>query len=247
MSREALRSLDRLAEADALLDAEGVARLTLDPQRARASSLRAIGQALLDGPLPAGAAMALAEGLVASARAIRTHFPDNLFWDLDHVAASALREAMHAREVTASLRASFAEVVALCALFGRSTPIRFRYAHDFLYGFDWAKWVRRDPSTRTHVGPFDRAFLRAMRVRGAELLALIATGDRTYPPLRDASARNPFRFSREPDAELSLHRDLARRGLVPVRAWTLGDAPVWNRRYAEEREARARVLGLVRA
>ncbi len=244
---EARDALEALIALDAELDRRGVVRRTLDPERERASSFERIGRVLLPrtAHLAEGSARALAEGLCALARAVVAHFPENLLWDLDHLSASIVREACDApEEAPRRLAASFEEAVALHALFGRGTPIRFRYVHDLVYGFDWAKWVRRDPASRRRVGPFDLAFLRSMRARGGELLALIEEDDPTYPRLAGRGARNPFVFSREPDAELALHRDLARRGLVPVRAWTFDDAPVWDLAFSEERANRARALGL---
>ncbi len=247
LRREASAALDALIALDRRLDALGVERRTLDPARERASSFERIGRALLPrtSELADGTAAALADGLSALATAVLDHFPENLFWDLDWLAASFLSEA--AREpprAPARLAESFAAAVELHALFGRVTAIRFRYVHDFAYGFDWAKWVRRDPPARGGVGPFDLAFLHAMRARGRELLALIEQDDATYPRLAGDGARNPFAFSREPEAEAALHRDLARRGLVPVRAWTFDDPPVWDLAFAEQRVARARAMGL---
>lgn len=243
---EAARALDRLGEVDRALEARGVSRLTLDAGRTHARPLRQIADALLGDAEPPGLADAFADGLSRTAYAIAEHFPGNLLADLDHLAASVLREARAAEAPAAHLRASFDEIEGLHALFGRGSSIRFRYTHDFVYGFDWAKWVRREPEGRSRVGPFDLVFLRAMRIRGGELLALIEQNDATYPRLEGEHARNPFAFSREPDAELTLYRDLAARDLVPVRAWTFDAPSVWDRPFAEERVARAAVLGLER-
>jgi hypothetical protein len=240
--------LAMLAELDAELDGQKVQRRTLDPNRERARSLVDIGRTLLPRTteLAAGSSAALATGLEQTARAIFEHFPENLLWDLDHLSASILREAARMPEQAPErLRASFAEIVELNALFGCATPIRFRYVHDFVYGFDWAKWVQRDPDARSSIGPFDLQFLRALRARAFELLALIEKDDQRYPQLRDVHARNPFAFSREPTAELELYMDLARHALVPVQAWSFDAAPIWNLPFAEEREARARSLGLI--
>ncbi len=246
MSAEAETALATLVATDARLAARGVEWLTLDPARERASSLANLGRALLPraATMRPGTARTWAEGLSAVVESVRTHFPGNLLWDLDRLAASVLREAAGRGDPAAHVGEALGEVVSLHALFGRATPIRFRYVHDFVYGFDWAKWVRRDPSGRRRIGPFDLAFLRSMRARGGELLELIERDDAKYPRLGDARPRNPFAFSREPSAELRLHRDLARRDLVPVRAWLPDGEPTWDRPFAEEREARARALGL---
>lgn len=212
---------------------------TLDPERAAATPPTALFRALAPrcAGLPA-MAEALAEGLVALADATIEHFPDNLFFDVDALAAGLLRGARDAGELTRA----FDVVVKLHARFGCQTSIRFRYVHDFTYGFDWAKWVRRDPAARAAVGPFDPAFLEAMLVRGEELRALIAADDPKYPRLPDARPRNPFGFSRDPDDERRLHRALAAEGLLPIAAWTLDPTPIWDRPYAELRAARASEL-----
>lgn len=230
-----------LNEIDAAIDARGPR--SLDPSRPRATPLAELDRTI-GARLDPDARAAWADGLAATACAILAHFPENLLWDLDYLAASVAREALRDRRPADRVRESFEEIVELHAIFGGSSAIRFRYTHDFVYGFDWAKWVRRDPAARAEIGPFDRAFLRALRARGGELLALIHEDDETYPRLHDDRPRNPFPFSRERDAELALYRDLARRDLIPVRAWTTDAAPVWNAPFAEERVARAIALGL---
>jgi hypothetical protein len=135
------------------------------------------------------------------------------------------------------------QVIRLHRLFGQGTPIRFRYVHDFLYGFDWARWVARDPQKRSSVGPYDDVFLDYLEGRGHELLALIERDDAKYPTLRDAAPRNPFPFSREPEAEAEIHRSLARLGLIPVPAWSSEGKSTWDRPYVALREEEARRLG----
>ncbi len=181
---------------------------------------------------------ALAEIESAAAAA----FPDNIFWDAELLAASLVRTGE--AEGAAALAALARQIAALHAAYGRSTAIRFRYVHDFLYGFDWAKWIRRDPAERADVGPFERPFVEHMEQRADELLRLIAEDDRTYPTLPEGQVRNPFPFSREPADEALLLRDLAARGLVPVEAWDPDAAPRWDRPWAEIRVERARALGI---
>ena len=59
-----------------------------------------------------------------------------------------------------------------------------------------------------------------MQRRGDELLELIELDDGKYPTLDGDEPRNPFPFSREPADELRLHRELARRDLIPVPTWS---------------------------
>jgi len=235
-----------LETVDTQLAARG--RPTLNPAATRASALPEVIEQVHRhaGPLAQALSEALREGLCALVRAQLVNFPGNLFWDFDYLAVATARHALDQPDPLGHLQACFARMVELQALFGQGTPIRFRYVHDFSYGYDWAKWVRQAPERRHFVGPFDWDFLTYMYRRGHELLALIEADDCKYPQLRDAGSRNPFGFSREPDAERMLHGDLAARGLIPVANWDPNAAPSWEVDYASERMARANALGLAR-
>jgi len=164
-------------------------------------------------------------------------FPANLFCDLDGM-------TQHLLTRPSAERAPLGRRIAhLHQTFG-AEPIRFRYVHDFLYGFDWARWVAREPQLRASVGPYDEAFLSYLEQRSGELVALIENDDRKYPQLRTEGHRNPFPFSREPDAEARLHRSLAQKGLIPVAAWSLDARAVWDQPFARLREQEAVALGL---
>ncbi len=231
-----LRAL--LAEVDADIDARGP-RATLASGRAEATRLVALFDAHASH-LSAAARTGFARGLRRIARAQIEAFPENLFWDFDALAARVASEGrVHGADRLVELTAL---VASLQHLFGRETPIRFRYVHDFNYGFDWAKWVQREPGQRAGIGPFDRPFLRYMWRRGHELLALIAADDVKYPRLRDERPRNPFAFSRERADEERLFRDLAARGLIPVPAWEPSPQVCWDRPFYELRAERARAL-----
>lgn len=232
----------RLADADATL--ASTPWQTLAPGRTRARSLREVGMSVL-GARDDELARTLAEGLASIALAMQRAFPENIFGDLEGLAAALWQGALAADEPVAHLREQGARVAAIQEMFGHRTSIRFRYVHDFLYGFDWAKWVAKDPHARGAVGPYDPAFLEHMDRRGHELLELIAAGrDRKYPPLPDGRPRNPFGFSREPADEIVLHRALALEGALPIEAWRIDARPRWDRPYAELRLRVATRLGL---
>jgi hypothetical protein len=237
-------ALAHLAAAD---DRLGAPWRSLAPDRTHARPLAELGRALVEPDADEAAVDAFAEGLAAIALAMHDAFPHNIFGDLDHLAACLWRGAAAAPEGAAAfLRRQCACVTELQHLFGRSTSIRFRYVHDFLYGFDWAKWVAREPGARARVGPFSPTFLAAMRTRGHELLVVIAEGrHRRYPPLPDARPRNAFGFSREPADEVTLHRQLACEGLLPVEAWRLDAQPRWDRPFQDLRRDHAARLGLL--
>jgi hypothetical protein len=232
---------------------------SLDPARERATPLVEVHAHTL-APLEPHLAHALAEplalGLSELALAQLDAFPGNLFWDLDLIAALVVaRAAGHADldVARAAVADDFALMCELQHLYGRATPINFAYVHDFVYGFDWAKWVAREVAVQRDVpGPCSPIFLAYMRTRAHELLALIEADDSKYPALVDGTIRNPFPFSREPSAELRLHRELARRDLIPVPTWDAGAVTLdwstrWRVPFQRLRVDVARELGLMHA
>ncbi len=227
---------------DARLDALPHGALTLAPARTRPTPLAGLVAVLTRGDAPLEAALAAALGAVVEAQL--ESFPDNLFWDSDFLASSLVAEARATEAPVAFVREASGVIVELMRIYGMRSPIRFQYVHDFTYGFDWAKWVRRSPTDRRDVGPFDLEFLRYSRRRGHELLALIAQDDAEYPSLLDDRPRNVFRFSRDPEDEIRLLRDLAARGLLPVEAYRIDASPRWDRPFAELRTERASALGI---
>ena len=229
-----------LLEIEARIERTRFGALSLDPGRKTASSPTELVSALADSrqlPHLASAASAVAEAQLRS-------FPENLFWDFDFYLASIHRDAAAASGYASYLEEVTRITVGLMTLYGQQSVIRFRYVHDFMYGFDWARWVRRDPDARNGIEPFGIDFLRRTESRGRDILTLIDTDDDWYPKLADGAARNPFPFSREPEEELSLYRMLAEKNCVPVRAWQV-DAPAdASRDYDDLREDVAASLGL---
>lgn len=237
-----------LALADGRLAEAGVIRRTLDPTRKRATSLEGLGLRLLRAPgRPDDAvALSLGRGLIDVVFAMHNSFPDNLFWDLDRLWAAMCARASASPDGEGLARTLSRQIVSLQRLYGRHTRIQFRYVHDFLYGYDWAKWVRKDAERRKTVGPFDQAFLDVLETRGGELLELIAHNDATYPELPEGCARNPFGFTRDLEHEQTLHRDLSRDGRIPVEAWLPNGRCTWREDLSLARAERARALGLDR-
>jgi hypothetical protein len=245
-----------LAAAQATLEADGGPLRSLDPTReapararrsagARASTLAEIVDAILTPLRPSYAealAEPLAEGLSTLALAQLDAFPGNLFWDLDLIAAMIVAEAarLELGRAQGRVRDGLARMAGLQHLYGQRTAINFSYVHDFVYGFDWAKWVAREPALHDDPpGPFSPTFLDYMDRRGHELLELIAEDDDKYPTLDGDEPRNPFPFSRAPAAEIRLHRELARRDLIPVPSWSRDpQARDWRERWRIDFAAR---------
>ncbi|NJK89222.1 MAG: ferrochelatase [Myxococcales bacterium] len=229
------RTRDRLDAVDQrILGAP--APTTLCPGRDRATPARQVIEHLdLDEDMQD----ALTEGLAGILESWTHHFPNNLFWDVELLAESLSRAGSPAECQTTAGR-----VADLARGFGRSTKIRFQYVHDFLYGFDWARWVARDPEERDGVGPFEQCFLAHLELRQVELLELIDHDDQKYPRLVGPGHRNPFGFARDPASEAQLHLALAKASLVPVEAWSFGGRATWDRPFARLREELAKDLGL---
>ena len=227
-----------LAEREAAL---GVRWRSLQPGRTDA---RPLSELVPDRALEPRVRVAVARGIARIAEAVHRNFPSNLFGDLDVVLARLERGG--AESGASWVERAAGAIVDLHDVFGRHTTIQFRYVHDFLYGFDWARWVRREPASRASVGPFDEAFLSYVRQRGSELLALIAEDDAKYHRIPRGTDRNPFAFQRDPESEAALLHDLAACGWVPVEAWRRDAVPRWDRDYVAARETRARELGLAR-
>jgi hypothetical protein len=191
---------------------------------------------------------AFVDGTARFVDAVAASFPENIFFDADALLWSAWQRAARG---PAEVTRYFALLTHIHELFGKDTPIRFRYVHDFLYGFDWAKWVAKAPDARRGCAPFGIEFLEAMAERGGELLGLIASDDAKYPRLTEDGPRNPFPFSRSTAAESMLLLHLRDEALLPVRAWEvfaseLGPSARWELPFQRLREERARALGLER-
>ena len=215
---------------------------TLDPDQTRALLPTAVLDRVVQPGVPIAFTEAFIEGLVETYAAMLTAFPANLLWDLEALAVSVWRQGAADPARPTVVRHLWGRVAALQHLFGVHGPIRFRYIHDFIYGYDWARWVAEEPDTRAGIGPYDAAFVERMHHRGAELLELIDAGDAKYGPLHGDDPRNPFGFSREPEDELALHRHLAAAGDVPVRAWSVDAVPDWTRDYGKLRDDAAEAL-----
>jgi hypothetical protein len=231
-----------LAEIDERIGSTAYGRLTLDPCRSTANRLDELVMRLTDHrekPHLGAAAVAVAEAQLRS-------FPENLFWDFDFFLASIHRNALEAPDYADHLREVTRVTVDLMDLYGQQSAIRFRYVHDFMYGYDWARWVRRDPKSREEVEPFGMEFLKQSESRGRDILKLIDDDDALYPNLEAGVSRNPFPFAREPEHELPLYRLLAERGDVPVEAWRSDARPDCSRDFDALREDAAAFLGLSR-
>ncbi|MET0402386.1 MAG: ferrochelatase [Cystobacter sp.] len=216
-------------------------RASLDPSRERAPLPVELASRWMEGSREPERGRVFAEGLADVVDMLVADFPDNIFWDLDHLACCLWNAG-----APEAMRDFSRRVVGLCRGFGNKSELRFRYAHDFLFGYDWARWVAREPECRAQVGPFDPTFFDYLDTRLQELRGLISDNDSKYGPLEGQAFRNPFTFVREPHEEEQLHRILAREDLIPVKAWRVDGARRWDLPFTELRADAARNLGLCR-
>lgn len=214
-------------------------RATLDASRVQAPTPVELVRQVAAGCDEPPRLRALAQGLDTVVRAIAENFPDNLFWDLDYLVCRMWRAGS-----PEAMQGFARRVEALCRGFGSHSELSFRYAHDFLYGFDWSRWVAARPEERVSVGPFDDAFFDYLEARRQQLLELIARDDEKYGALRGARYRNPFIFSREPDEEARLHCALVEEDLIPVKAWRMDGERRWELPYTDLRAELACRLGI---
>ncbi len=230
---------DRFQAMDRLLADRRIFPLSLCPERRLATTFQELfcnlRQLTDDGRI----LLEIGRQLYRAVDAQIVNFPQNIYWDFDYLAGVFWRAPS-----IVGMGETGEKIVQLQALFGVHSPIRFCYVHDFTYGYDWARWVRKAPQARQNYSPYDRVFLDYMLQRGQEILAAIAANDPIYPQLDPAQYRNRFAFSRAPADETRLLTDLARSNTIPIQAWRFDAVPEWRLPYADLRCRRARELGI---
>lgn len=234
-------TLTRLRDLDKKLHATiGVPR-SLASNRTRATSLQDLGMYCFDYESPQVVILSL-NYLTIIVEAQMAAFPENIFWDNDFLAGSMIRGAQNSKQYEKWLLDFSQRMVKLIVSFGRESPIRFRYIHDFTYGFDWAKWATRQPDKKSYLGPFDIHFLDYMLERAQDITQNIVDGNEESPPLAPGAYRNPFPFSREPPHEMCLLENLVKEQLIPVHAWNFHAKPSLSLPYNDTRVTQAEAL-----
>ncbi|MDZ8183434.1 MAG: hypothetical protein RMX96_01040 [Nostoc sp. ChiSLP02] len=230
---------------DEIFAQHSVNLLSLNPQQKIITSFTQLGNLIAEQNTDIEIITTLQETLESIVDAQLENFPKNIFWDFDFLVSSMLRQALVADEGAISYLKIFGEkMVRLTEMFGINTEIRFRYVHDFMYGFDWARWVQKDPENRGSVEPFSLMFFDYLLAKGKEITQRIRQGQTTCYKLCDTGYRNPFTFSREPEDEYRLLTYLAREQLIPVPVWNWNASPVWNKPFQEMRQQMALKLDI---
>ncbi len=217
---------------------------SLSPDKEFTTPLPELFERIVDKSLPGEFLVLFARGLVGLAQAQRENFPQNIFQDLDLIAAEIYRGAMKAPQPLTHLEEQIAVLVRLQRLYGCKSSLNFQYVHDFTYGFDWIKWAAKQPRTQKTGSPFQLDFLYYLERRAGEIETLIQQNDEKYPKLSSGKARNPFGFSREPADEILLHETLARERAIPIEAWAVDGHISADFQLYENRRIKAQALKL---
>ncbi|MHC5735394.1 hypothetical protein [Nostoc sp.] len=230
---------------DEILAQRPVNLLSLNPQKNLITSFAELENLIAEQSTDIQIIITLQETLENIVSTQLQNFPENIFWDFDFLVSSMLRQALIADEGAVPFLKVFGKkVVHLMEMFGSKTEMRFRYVHDFMYGFDWARWVQKEPQNRAHIEPFSLVFFDYLLAKGKELLQRINHGQITSYKLCDTGYRNPFTFSREPEDESRLLTYLAEEQLIPVAVWNWNASPVWNKPFQEMRQQLALKLNI---
>ncbi len=227
---------DNFSFLDQILIQQSIQPLSLNPEKNLATSLAKLGilvSSITDDKYLINQLRNTLEQIVYS---LLQNFPENIFWDFDFMVFSMFKQALLANSPENFLEYFGNKIVSLIELFGAKSIIKFRYIHDFMYGFDWAKWVQKDPLNRAHIQPFDLIFLDYLLLKGRQIIQQISLNQLPHYKLSETGYRNPFSFSREIDDEYLLLTSLAKKELIPVPAWHPHIQPIWNKAFQYERE-----------
>ncbi|RUT03048.1 hypothetical protein DSM106972_053560 [Dulcicalothrix desertica PCC 7102] len=227
----------RFQAIDQIIIQHKITPLSLNPHKNIITSFRDIGNIIAERTDDTQLVQCLFTTVERIIHAQVCNFPENIFWDYDFIVYSMFEQAVSAKEGAIRYLEVFGnKVVELMSMCGCSSEIRFPYLHDFIYGFDWARWVQKDPVNRANIQPFSLTFLDCLHNKGKELLHKISIDDERYHHISTRSYRNPFCFSRDPKDEYKLLTYLAEYQLIPVSAWNWNATTIWDKPFDQLRE-----------
>jgi hypothetical protein len=234
--KQNLTSIHSFSILDEIIAQQSINQLSLNPQKTLATSFVELGSLVIAKTNEIHLITFLQKSLEQIISAYLDKIPENIFWDFDFLVSSMLRQALIANDAMEFLKCFCNKIVSLLELCGIKTKIRFRYVHDFIYGFEWARWVQKEPETRANEEPFSLNFLDYLLAKGEEILQLISQDKANHYKPCNKGYRNPYCFSREPEDEHRMLSYLAVDQLIPVTAWNWNAQPVWNKPFHELRE-----------
>lgn len=230
---------------DEILAQASVDLFTLNPQNKSITSFVELGNLITKETKDSQIITTLINTLEIIVCAQLRNFPKNIFWDFDFMVSGILRQALADQDGAIAFLDKFAQkMVSLTELFGIQSEIKFRYVHDFIYGFEWARWVQKAPEKRVTVEPFSLTFIDYLLDKSEELTQRIRQGRCPDYKLCAEGFRNPFSFSRAPKDEYLLFTHLAKERLIPVPAWSWNAVPIWNQSFGDLREELALKLNI---
>ncbi|BAZ42450.1 hypothetical protein NIES4101_84190 [Calothrix sp. NIES-4101] len=225
---------------DEIIAQSSIQPLSLSPDRDLITSFQEIGNLVSEKTCNQQIIDCLYHTIEIILSAQLENFPENIFWDFDLMVLHMLEQSLSAEDGAIVFLDSFGQkIVDLMNIFGCRGKIRFRYVHDFMYGFDWARWVKKDPENRSHVQPFNPIFLDYLLAKGEEILNLVRVEDKRYHHISRGRFRNSFCFPRNPEDEYRLLTYLADSNMIPVAAWNWNTYPIWDKPFDEMREQAA--------
>jgi hypothetical protein len=230
---------------DEILAQASVNLFTLNPHKKSITSFVELGNLITKETRDSQIITTLIHTLEIIVCAQLRNFPENIFWDFDFMVSGVLRQALAEQDCAIAFLEKFAQkMVSLTELFGIQSEIRFRYVHDFIYGFEWARWVQKVPAKRAKIEPFSLTFIDYLLDKSQELKQRIHQGRSQNYNLCAEGFRNPFSFSREPKDEYLLFTHLAQQKLIPVPTWSWNAVPIWNQPFGDLREELALKLNI---
>ncbi len=221
---------------DEIIAHQSINQLSLNPHKTFATSFTELGSLVTEKTNDTQLITFLASTLERIILAYLDNFPDNIFWDFDFLVSSMLNQALVADDPVEFLKYFGDQIISLLELCGVKRKIRFRYVHDFIYGFDWVRWVQKETETRANEEPLSLNFLNYLLGRCEEILQLICLEKASNYKLCNEGYRNPYCFSRKPEDEHRLLTYLAVNQLIPVTAWNWNAQAVWNKPFQQLRE-----------
>jgi hypothetical protein len=165
------------------------------------------------------------------------YYPQNIFWDFDY-----LLFYIWSQKNKDVLFAMAKKILNVQLYYSSINSINFAYIHDFIYGYDWDRWVRKDIKNRYLVGLYDLKFLSYLEKRGLQIIDSIGSDER-YPVLVKNQNRNVYNFHRHGAAEIKTLTSLAKEENIPIQGWRT-DGGEWDcaKNYMLLREKKANEL-----
>ncbi|BDA79390.1 hypothetical protein LPTSP3_g23200 [Leptospira kobayashii] len=238
--------MNPFSEIDRFLDLRYPTRRTLCPNRNQVTRFEEIGNQISDLLGNEQDWKHSAEITYKIVDSVVDHFPENIFWDFDYMIMKIVGNSAYSEQgFRQSMDLTVEKILNIFFIFGKNSSIKFRYIHDFIYGYDWLKWMLEKKHPGDEIDPYGVSFLDYIGHRGMEMISLIAKNDSNYPEL-NGLYRNPFLFSRSDEDEIHLLKDLAASGNIPIEAWDRYANPKSDRNYSKIRLERSEQMGIQR-